>query len=51
MFKHFKCEVENQFNKKIKVIISDKNGDNDLFFDEFYSEHGIIHQTMCSYSL
>ena len=44
-FKFYKAEVENQFEKKIKRVRSDRGGEyfsND--FDLFYAEHGIIHE-------
>ena len=44
-FKLFKAEVENQKEKKIKMVRSDRGGEyfsND--FDTFCEEHGIIHQ-------
>jgi hypothetical protein len=33
------------------VIRSDEDGEYNSPFDEFYSEYGIIHQIMASYSL
>ena len=50
MFKHYKNEVENQLSKKIKMIRSDRDGKYETPFDEFYLEHGIIHQTTTPYS-
>ena len=50
MFKHFKNEVENQFSKNIKVIRSDRHGKYDSPFNEFCSEHGLIHQTKALYT-
>lgn len=50
MFKHFKNEVENQFNKNIKVIRSDRHGKYDSPFNEFCSELGLIHQTKALYT-
>jgi hypothetical protein len=35
IFKHYKNEDENQFNKKIKVIRSDRGGENKAPFGEF----------------
>jgi hypothetical protein len=35
MFKYYKNKVENQFNKKIKVIRSDKGEKYETPFDEF----------------
>ena len=49
MFKHFKNEVENQLDRKIKVIRSDRGGEYGPFGD-FCSQHGIIHQTTAPYS-
>ena len=51
MFKHFKNEVENQLDRKIKVIRSDRGGEYEAPFGDFCSQHGIIHQTTASYSL
>ena len=50
MFKHYKNEVENQLSKKIKMIRSDRDEKYETPFDEFYLEHGIIHQTTTPYS-
>ena len=50
VFKHYKNEVENQLSKKIKIIRSDRSGEYESPFDEFYLEHGIIHQTIGPYS-
>ena len=41
----YKNEVENQLNKKIKVIRSDRGGEYDLPFIDFYAQHVIIHET------
>ena len=51
MFKTYKAEVENQLEKKIKILRSDRGGEyesND--FVEFCSLHGIIHQTTAPYT-
>ena len=51
MFKTFKAEAENQLDKRIKVLRSDRGGEyesND--FVEFCSTHGIIHQTTAPYT-
>ena len=48
--KHFKNEVENQLDRKIKVIRSDRCGENEAPFGDFCSQHGIIHQTTAPYS-
>jgi hypothetical protein len=37
MFKHYKNEVENQLNKKIKVIRSDRDGEYKALFSELCS--------------
>ncbi|XXG41748.1 hypothetical protein AAC387_Pa01g2150 [Persea americana] len=50
MFEHYKNEVENQLDKKIKVIRSDRGGEYKSPFGEFCSQHGIIHQTTAPYS-
>ena len=50
MFQHFKNEVENQLDRKIKVIRSDRGGEYEAPFGDFCSQHGIIHQTTATYS-
>jgi hypothetical protein len=50
MFKHYKDRVENQHNKKIKVIRSYRGGEYEAYFGESCSYYGIIHQTTCLYS-
>lgn len=45
MFIHYKNEVENQLDKKIKIIRSDRGGEYEFSFGEICSQHGIIHQT------
>ena len=50
MFQHFKNEVENQLDRKIKVIRSDRGGEYEAPFGDFCSQHGIIHQTIAPYS-
>ena len=50
MFQHFKNEVENQLDRKIKVIRSDRGGEYEAPFGDFCSQHGIIHQTTTPYS-
>jgi transposase InsO family protein len=50
-FKIYKAELENQLERKIKRLLSDRGGEyfsNDFF--EFCAEHGIIHETMLPYS-
>ena len=48
-FLSYKTEVENQLNKKIKRIRSDRGGEF-LSLNEFCEEHDIIHETAPSYS-
>ena len=44
-FKEFKNEVENQLNKKIKVLRSDRGGEYmSLEFGSYLKEHGIVSQ-------
>ena len=50
MFQHFKNEVENQLDRKIKVIRSDRGGEYEAPFGDLCSQHGIIHQTAAPYS-
>ena len=46
MFKLYVTEIENQFNKKIKKLRSDRGTKYDSsLFNEFYNLHGIIHET------
>jgi hypothetical protein len=50
-FKMYKAEVENQLERKIKWVMSDRRGEylsND--FSEYYVEHGIIYETIAPYS-
>ncbi|WCJ29313.1 Retrovirus-related Pol polyprotein from transposon TNT 1-94 [Euphorbia peplus] len=49
-FKLYKQEVENQLNKKIKVVRSDRGGEYVQPFGEFCSQHGIIHEVTPPYS-
>ena len=49
-FMQYKNEVENQLNKKIKVLRSDRGGEYESPFGEFCLQHGIIHQTTAPYS-
>ena len=37
MFQHFKNEVENQLDRKIKVIRSDRGGEYEVPFGDFCS--------------
>jgi len=46
----YKNEVENQPNKKIKVVRSDKGGEYVSPYAEFCSQHGIIHEFTAPYS-
>ena len=51
MFKRFKISVENQKEKKIKVLQTDRGGE--YFSNEFSSfceENGIIHQSTAPYT-
>ncbi|CAL1388160.1 unnamed protein product [Linum trigynum] len=51
MFKVFVVEFENQCNRKIKRLRSDRGSEYDSNpFKEFYSSHGIIHETTAPYS-
>ncbi|KAL4026406.1 hypothetical protein IC575_014836 [Cucumis melo] len=51
MFKVFVTEIENQFNKRIKRLRSDRGIKYDsVAFNEFYSSKGIIHETTAPYS-
>ena len=45
-----KNEVENQFNKKIKVLRSYRGGEYESPFVDVYAQHGIIHETTTPYS-
>src|SRR3954467_5073394 len=50
-FKIYKAEVENQLERKIKRLRSDRGGEYfPKIFDEFYQEHGIIHDRTPPYS-
>ena len=46
----YKNEVENQLNKKIIVLRSDRDGEYELSFIDFCAQHGIIHETITPYS-
>ena len=51
MFKIYKAEVENQLDKRIKILRSDRGGEYESNeFAEFCSTHGIIHQTTAPYT-
>ena len=43
MLQHFKNEVENQLDRKIKVIKGDRGGEYEAPFGDFCSQNGIIH--------
>lgn len=47
---HYKNEVENQLNKNIKVLKSDRGGEYESPFGEFCLQHGVVHQTTTPYS-
>ena len=49
-FVQYKNEIENQLNKKIKVLRSDKGREYESPFGEFYLQHGIVHQITAPYS-
>ena len=49
-FELYKREVENQLNKKIKVVRSDRGGEYVEPFGEYCSQHGIIHEVIPNYS-
>ena len=50
-FKIYKAEVENQLERKIKRLRSDRGGEYfSNVFDEFCEEHGIIHERTPPYS-
>jgi transposase InsO family protein len=50
-FKIYKAEVENQLERKIMRLRSDYGGEYfPRLFDEFYEEHGIIHERTPPYS-
>ena len=46
----YKNKVENQLNKKIKVSKSDRGGEYESSFVDFYTQHEIIHKTTAPYS-
>lgn len=51
MFKTYKAEVENQLEKRIKILRSDRGGEYESKdFAEFCSSHGIVHQTTAPYT-
>ena len=50
VFSKYKAEVENQLNKKIKRIRSDRGGEY-VLFNEYCVRKGIIHEVTPPYSL
>ena len=46
----YKNEVENQLNRKIKVLRSDRGGEYESPFVDLCAQHGIIHETTAPYS-
>ena len=51
MFKIYKAEVENQLEKKIKIIRSNRGGEYEsATFLNFCTQHGIFHQTTVPYT-
>ena len=50
-FKTYKAEVENQLEKKIQVIRSDRGGEYEsTAFSDFCAQYGIVHQTTAPYT-
>ena len=49
-FMQYKNEIENQLNKKIKVLRSDRGEEYESPFGEFCLQHGIVHQITAPYS-
>jgi transposase InsO family protein len=50
-FKIYKAEVENQLERKIKRLRSDRGGEYfSKIFDEFCEEHDVIHERTPPYS-
>ena len=49
MFLSYKTEVENQLNRKIKRLRSDRGGEY-ILFNEFCEKEGIIHEVTLPYS-
>ena len=49
-FDLYKNEVENQLNKKIKVLRSYQGGEYESQFFYVCAQHGIIHETIAPYS-
>jgi len=49
MFLLYKAEVENQLDRKIKRVRSDRGGEY-VLFNDFYEKEGIIHKVTPPYS-
>lgn len=51
MFLKYKAEVENQLNKKIKRLRSDRGGEyNTTSLKDFFEKNGIIHEFTAPYT-
>src|ERR1043165_7930307 len=51
IFKRFKILVENQSEKKIKVLQTDGGGEyTSKMFEDFYAEHGVDHEVFAPYT-
>ena len=46
----YKNEFENQLNKKIKVLRSDRGGEYEFPSVDFCAQHGVIDETITPYS-
>ena len=46
----YKNEVENQLDRKIKALRSDRSGEYESMFIDIWAQSGIIHQTTVPYS-
>ena len=51
MFLSYKAEVENQLDRKIKRIRSDRGGGEYIPLNDYCENEGIIHETTPPYSL
>ena len=50
-FKEYKAEVENQLNRKIKILRTDRGGEyTSGILDDFCTEHGIVHHYTLPYT-
>ena len=49
-FSLYKSEVENQLNRKIKRLRSDRGGEYEAPIGEFCAQHGIVHETTPPYT-